>query len=100
MPYDITIKDNIRIYTVTTPNWFCEWIFGEGTNVKRQCYLKNSTLNIFDTTDALIIHEILPEIINEINTAIDEWTKKGDPNALELLTSKNIPAYLTYAKSF
>ena len=97
MPYDITIKDNIRIYTVTTLNWFCEWIVSEGNPVKRQCYLKNGTLDILDTNDALIIHDILPEIMDEINIAISQWNIQGDPNAKQLLMPENMPAYITYA---
>ena len=100
MPYEITINDLTRIYTVTTPNWFCEWIVYTNTSapVKRQCYLKHDTLDISDADDAIVIHGLLPELVKEIDLAFQEWNTAGDPTASSLLTTANIPAYLAYAK--
>jgi len=99
MPYDIVVKDQIRTYTVTTSNWVCEWIVSDNSDnpVKRQCYLKDQTLDLLDTNNAVFIHSVLPEIVNEVNVAVAEWIKQGDPNASRLLSPNTIPAYLAYA---
>ena len=98
MPYSCVQKENVIYYTVTTPNWFCEWIVAKEDPVKRQCYLKNSILNILESNDLKEINDLLPEIVNEIDIAISEWIKQGDINASSLLSARNIPAYLAYAK--
>lgn len=98
MPYKITVKENVRTYTVTTPNWFCEWIVTEGNpTIKRDCYLKDDTLSIVEANDRKIIDSLLPEIINEINLAINEWNIQDDIYSKELLSFKNTPAYIAYA---
>ena len=98
MPYSLTVNDTTRTYTVTTPNWCCEWIVTSLSPIKRQCYLTDSTLDILDTADAAAIHDLFPEIRNEIDLAIKEWNTSGDTYASSLLNPENIPSYLAYAK--
>ena len=104
MPYTKTINDNVVTYTVTTPNWMCEWIVVNSNEtkkpIKRQCYLiSHDILDPLDTEDVVQIHELLPELRNEVDVAIREWTQLGDLVAATLLYSENIPAYLAYAKN-
>ena len=100
MPYTITMCDTILTkYTVTTPNWVCEWIVG-GQFVKRECYIVSDYMNLDITcaADRLQLDMLLPEIVHEVNTAINEWTKAGDTYASQLLSPENIPMYLQYRK--
>jgi hypothetical protein len=99
MPYTKTVADTIT-YTVTTPTWFCQWIVNtKGGPIKRLCHLKDE--NMFDLEnpeDLHKIHNVLPELLDEVELAIDTWAKEGDSFAPHLLSSENIPAYLEYAK--
>lgn len=102
MPYTKTVNENVTHYTVTTPNWYCEWIVDRITikkPIKRQCHLNDSILDPLNAEDRIRIHDILPEILNEIDTAVYAWTQAGDVIASTLLYPENIPAYLAYAKN-
>lgn len=96
MPYSIRVCDKLRYYTVTTPNWFCEWILG-GEYVDRKCYTTNTELDIVNKDDSITIESLLPEIVEEVTKAMNDWTKAGDVYAPLLLNKQNIPMYLQYA---
>jgi len=96
MPYSIRECDNRRYYTVTTPNWFCEWIVG-GNYITRKCLTTNTELDILNEVDSIEIGTLLPELLTEVNAAIDDWKKAGDTYAPVLLNKENIPMYVQYA---
>ena len=96
MPYSIRVSGTLTYYTVTTPNWVCEWIIG-GEYVDRKCYTTNTELDIVNKDDSITIEGLLPEIVDEVTKAINDWTKAGDVYAPLLLNEQNIPMYLQYA---
>lgn len=100
MPYTKTVAETLVIYTVTTPTWFCEWIVNtKELPVKRRCHLINESMFDLETPEDLYkIHNVLPELLDEVERAIRIWTEEGDSFAPQLLASENIPAYLEYAK--
>jgi len=101
MPYTKTVTEEVVRYTVTTPTWFCEWIVvnTKGVPIKRRCHLINESMfDLENPEDLHKIHNVLPELLDEVELAIDTWTKEGDSFAPQLLASEHIPAYLEYAK--
>ena len=100
MPYTKTVAEAIVSYTVTTPTWFCQWIVNtKGGAVKRRCHLKDETMfDLENPEDLHKIHDVLPELLDEVELAIDSWTKEGDSFAAQLVSSETMPAYLEYAK--
>ena len=100
MPYTKTVAEGIVSYTVTTPTWFCQWIVNtKGGPVKRRCHLNDETMfDLENPEDLHKIHNVLPGLLDEVELAIDSWTKEGDSFAAQLLSSENMPAYLEYAK--
>ena len=102
MPYTKTVDENTIQYTVTTPNWYCEWIVDRLNTkkpMKRQCYLKDLILDPLNPNDRIRIDELMPEILKEIYTAIDVWALTGDVIAATLIYPHNIPAYLAYGET-
>lgn len=99
MPYSITVCDTLIKYTVTTPNWFCEWIVG-GKYVGRMCRIVSvPTLDPTHGDDLEYICRIIPEIVDEVDKAVKAWIEADDIYAGILLTPENIPLYLQYAKT-
>lgn len=101
MPYTKMVDQAIVTYTVTTPTWFCEWIVNTMNKepIKRLCHLKNEIIFDLENPENLhTIHDLLPGLLDEVELAIDSWTKEGDSFAAHLLSSENMPAYLEYAK--
>ena len=101
MPYTKTDAEAIVTYTVTTPTWFCQWIVNTINKgpIKRRCHLKDETMfDLENPEDLHKIHDVLPGLLDEVELAIDSWTKEGDSFAAQLLSSENMPAYLEYAK--
>ena len=101
MPYSITRCNSLITYTVTTPNWVCEWIVGN-KHVQRNCHIVSKEymdIDIIDEYDAKQLNVLFPELVSEVTMAIKEWIQAGDPHAATLLTAQNCPMYLQYAIS-
>ena len=89
---------NIR-YTITHPDWICEWIlpFDKTQPVKRSCVL-NHNVDPLDPSKSDYIIKLIPGLFTDVQRVIKEWIDAGDSNAMLLLLNENKPAFITYAE--
>jgi len=91
----IRCEENIR-YTITHPDWICEWIV-TSENIKRSCHLTGG-LDPIDVNNKDYIEKLLPGLVNDVTNVINTWVDNGDIEAKKLLRIENKPALLTYAE--
>lgn len=84
------------IYTITHPDWICEWIV-TSENIKRSCHLTGG-LDPMDINNKDYIQKLLPGLVTEVTSVINKWVDDGDIGANKLLLIENKPALLTYAE--
>jgi hypothetical protein len=98
MPGEIKRTDKDVTYTITHPDWICEWIISSDTSmpVWRSCILKGDIDPLIDNERVL---KLAPGLFNELQTVIGEWIKSGEINARILLIPENKPAFITYIES-
>jgi len=83
-------------YTITHPDWICEWIVSS-ENVKRSCHLTGG-LDPIDVNNKGYIEKLLPGLVNEVSNVVNTWVDNGYLEAKKLLYIENKPALLTYAE--
>jgi hypothetical protein len=86
----------ITTYTITHPDWICEWIV-TSENIKRSCHLTGG-LDPMDVNTKDYIEKLLPGLVNDVTSVINKWIDDGDIEAKKLLRIENKPALLTYAE--
>jgi hypothetical protein len=97
MPGEITRSGSTTKYTITNPEWTCEWIFSDSTHIKRSCYLSNDT-DPLDPSNNDYLMIILPGLFKEVQEVIKKWITEGDANASLLLLPENKPSFIDYAE--
>ena len=98
MPGVIKRTDKDVTYTITHPDWICEWVVPNNTAmpVERYCILHGDIDTLMDNEATL---KLAPGLFSEVQTIISEWIKSGDINARILLIPENKPAFITYVES-
>jgi hypothetical protein len=86
-------------YTITHPDWVCEWIlpFDKKEPIKRSCVL-NHGIDPLDPSRSDYIVKLIPGLFNDVQRVIKSWIDSGDTNAALLLLNENKPAFITYAE--
>jgi hypothetical protein len=97
MPGEITKTDKNVKYTITHPDWTCEWIVCENMPVKRVCYLKNN-VELLDKVNSDELMKIIPGLIEEVKKTMIKWISDGHLEVRYLLMTENKPALLEYAE--
>ena len=89
---------NIR-YTITHPDWVCEWIlpFDKTEPVKRSCLLK-SNVDPLDPSKSDYIIQLMPGLFTDVQRVIKGWIEAGDMDAKLLLLNENKPSFITYTE--
>ena len=87
-------------YTITHPDWICEWILPLNNTepVKRSCVL-NYNVDPLDPSKAEYIVQLIPGLFTDVQRVIKGWIEAGDINARLLLLNENKPAFITYAEN-
>ena len=87
------------IYTITHPDWVCEWIlpFDKLQPIKRSCIL-NHDIDPLDSSRSDYIIKLIPGLFIDVQRVIKGWIESGDTNANLLLLAENKPAFITYAE--
>jgi hypothetical protein len=80
-------------YTITHPDWICEWIVNLEGPIKRSCYLTSNLDPLKDVDD---VKKIMPGLVTCINTVITQWIEEGNIDARRLLEVK--PSLVEYAE--
>jgi len=88
--------DTYNIYTITHPDWICEWIVSS-ENIKRSCHLTGG-LDPMDVNNKDYIEKLLPGLVNDVTNVINTWVANGYLEANKLLYIENKPALITYAE--
>lgn len=97
MIHTVVKCDTGTIYTVTHPDWICEWIVYNSGNIKRSCHLIHD-LDPVDLNHREHIEKIIPGLVNRIKNVIIAWIDEGYIEAKKLLLGENKPAFLNYAE--
>jgi len=89
---------NIR-YTITHPDWVCEWIlpFDKTQPVQRSCIL-NHGIDPLDSSRSDYIIKLIPGLFTDVQRVIKNWIDTGETNAKLLLLPENKPTFITYAE--
>jgi hypothetical protein len=80
-------------YKLVDPRWKVEWRLSEG-QVERRCSLYDGPTELDPMEDADLekIHEILPDLMNAVKTALEVW------GCAALLEKSAWPEMLLYAE--
>jgi hypothetical protein len=97
MPGEITRSESSTKYTITNPDWTCEWILNGSKYIQRSCYLTNDT-DPLDPGSNDYLMAILPGLFKEVKEVIGKWISEGDENAVLLLLPENKPSFIDYAE--
>ena len=81
-------------YTITHPDWVCEWIVNLEGPIKRSCYL---TSNLDPVNDMDDVKKIMPGLVNSVNSVISQWIEEGNIDAIQLFKVK--PSLVEYAET-
>lgn len=86
-------------YTITHPDWICEWILpiDKMQPIKRSCIL-NYNIDPLDPSNSDYIIKLIPGLFTDIQRSIKDWIDSGDSNARLLLLTENKPAFIRYAE--
>jgi len=86
-------------YTITHPDWVCEWIlpFDKTEPVKRSCVLNNN-VDPLDPSKSDYIIQLMSGLFTDVKRVIKGWIEAGDTNAQLLLLSENKPSFIIYAE--
>ena len=100
MPGEIHRTDKNVTYTITHPDWVCEWIvwFDKTRPVERSCILKDD-IDPFNPSDNDLIVKLIPGMFIEVESVIRGWIQAGDVYAQLLLLAENKPFFISYAES-
>ena len=95
----VTNKTNVT-YTITHPDWTCEWILPNDTSepIERSCIL-NHGLDPLDPSKTYYVIKLIPGLFEEVQRVIKGWIEAGDANAMLLLLNENKPAFIQYAEN-
>lgn len=95
----LTQNETSTTYTITHPDWICEWILplDKTQPVKRSCVLNNN-IDPLDPSKAEYIVQLMPRLFTDVQRVIKGWIEAGDINAKLLLLNENKPAFITYAE--
>ena len=99
MSGNINRSDLNITYTITHPDWICEWIlpFDKTQPVKRSCVL-NHSVDPLDPSKSDYITKLIPGLFNDVQRVIKGWIDAGEKNAMLLLLSENKPSFIQYAE--
>jgi hypothetical protein len=80
-------------YKLCDPRWIVEWHLSEG-RIERRCSLYDgeAELDPIKEDDLEKIHEILPDLMNAVKTALEAWRCEA------LLKKSSWPEMLLYAE--
>jgi hypothetical protein len=100
MPGEVHRTDTNVTYTITHPDWVCEWIIPNDPTgpVKRSCIL-NHGLDPLDPSNNYYVIKLIPGLFTEVQSVINGWIQGGDVNAMLLLKHENKPAFILYAEN-
>jgi len=101
MPSNILITEGKKHYSITSPNWICEWIITSNSqNIHRSFSVFNNSIEVdlVDIENSEYITNILPGLFDEIQETVLKWIKDGDVDAHKLLEQENLPSYLRYSQ--
>jgi len=87
-------------YTITHPEWICEWIlpFDKTKAIKNSFILTNGK-DLSDMRKGDYIMKIIPGIFTDVQSIVRGWIEMGDINASLLLTPENKPPFILYAEN-
>ena len=100
MPGLITRSEKSITYTITHPDWVCEWIlfFDNKVQIKKSCSL-NGILDPTDWTRGDYVLKLIPGLFEEVGRVIRKWIEDGESNAKLLLLPDNKPEFIFYAEA-
>ena len=101
MPSNILITEDKKHYSITSPNWICEWIIiNNSTNIYRSLSIFNNSIEIdfSDIKNTEYVMNLLPGLFDEVQDTVLNWIKEGDIEAHRLLEQENLPSYLRYSQ--
>jgi hypothetical protein len=86
-------------YTITHPDWICEWILplDKTQPIKRSCLLNNN-IDPLDPSKSDYITKLIPGLFTDVQRIIKGWIETGDTNARLLLLPENKPSFIQYAE--
>jgi hypothetical protein len=95
----ITKNEFNTSYTITHPDWICEWILplDKIQPVKRACIIHHD-VDPLDPSNHETIIKLIPGLFTDVQRIIKGWIETGDVNARLLLLPENKPAFITYAE--
>ena len=98
MPGEVRRTEKNVTYTITHPEWICEWVVPNDTTmpVERSCILKDDIDPLTDNERTL---KLIPGLFAELQAVIAEWIAMGDATAKILLQPENKPAFIAYAEA-
>jgi len=87
-------------YTITHPDWVCEWIlpFDKSNSIKRS-FILNHNVDPLDSSKSDYIMKLIPGLFTDVQRIVRGWIESGDQNAALLLLTENKPAFITYAEN-
>lgn len=90
----LTKYDTHTVYTITDPEWICEWVVyhNKSIPIRRSCMFTNS----MDTDKSI---RIIPGLLEKVYSQIRQWILQGIVDANLLLLPENMPQFLRYAES-
>ena len=95
----ITEHENKIHYSITDPNWICEWIVTRSSSIFYRSLSIFKDSNEIDPTDidnVIYMDTIIPRLFDEVQSTVLKWIEDGDVYAHKLLEPNNIPSYLAY----
>ncbi len=94
-------KNELTIsYTITHPDWVCEWIlpFDKTQPVKRSCMLTTG-IDPLDSSKSEYITKLMPGLFTNVQRVIKGWIDAGETNAMLLLLPENKPSFILYVEN-
>ena len=90
----LTKYDTHTVYTITDPNWICEWVvfYNKSIPIRRSCLFTN----LVNTENSI---GIIPGLLDKVHSQVRQWIMQGDVDANLLLLPENKPQFLRYAES-
>ena len=90
---------NMR-YTITHPDWICEWILPvDKTQPIKRSFVLNNNIDPLDPSKSDYITKLMPGLFTDVQRVIKGWIMAGDTNATLLLLNENKPSFIQYAEN-
>ena len=95
----ITRNELTISYTITHPDWVCEWILSldKSQAVKRSCIIRHG-VDPLEPSNTEYIVKLIPGLFTDLQRVIKGWIETGDTNAKLLLLPENKPSFISYAE--